>query len=293
MKRLLLTLSIIVSALHTNAQLLWQISGNGLEKSSYIIGTHHLAPISIVDSISGFTTAFRNSEQIIGELKMSELQSTEIAEMMEQMMVSKGDTTLRSLLSIEDYLFINNFTKEYLQFDISTIPTIKGSFIQNNIVVQMFLKKIGGFNPQEQLDEFIQTLGSNQGKKVLGLETPEFQFDLLYNSASLQRQADLLLCLLKNIELEMEQMQLLTNAYMRQDLQELLRLSEQSEGNDCDMTIEEKVAMIDNRNLLWVNTLDDNIKQSPSLIVVGALHLPGENGVLNLLRQKGYSVEPM
>lgn len=53
MKKILGVLLFIGLALNANAQLLWKISGNGQEKPSYILGTHHLAPLSIKDSIAG------------------------------------------------------------------------------------------------------------------------------------------------------------------------------------------------------------------------------------------------
>ena len=53
MKKILSILLFISLALNSNAQLLWKISGNGQEKPSYILGTHHLAPLSIKDSIAG------------------------------------------------------------------------------------------------------------------------------------------------------------------------------------------------------------------------------------------------
>ena len=57
MKKILGILLFIGIALNANAQLLWKISGNGLEKPSYILGTHHLAPLSIKDSIAGLPEA--------------------------------------------------------------------------------------------------------------------------------------------------------------------------------------------------------------------------------------------
>ena len=48
--------------LTANAQLLWKISGNGLENPSYVFGTHHMATKSICDNISGFEGAFASVE---------------------------------------------------------------------------------------------------------------------------------------------------------------------------------------------------------------------------------------
>ena len=75
MKKILGSLFILCFAFSANAQLLWKISGNGLTQPSYAMGTHHLATLSIKDSIQGLQAALDNTKQVYGELKMSEMQS--------------------------------------------------------------------------------------------------------------------------------------------------------------------------------------------------------------------------
>lgn len=77
----------ICVAFSANAQLLWKVSGNGLNQPSYIIGTHHLAPFSIMDSIAGLQKAMKETQQVYGELKMSEMQSPVTMQKMQQVMM--------------------------------------------------------------------------------------------------------------------------------------------------------------------------------------------------------------
>ena len=81
-------------------------------------------------------------------------------------------------------------------------PKLKPAFLLNNVVVMAYVKHIGKFTPQEQLDTFFQSQAIQNGKKVDGLETAEFQFNLLFNGSSLQRQALLLMCNLYHIQTE-------------------------------------------------------------------------------------------
>ena len=84
----------ICVAFSANAQLLWKVSGNGLNQPSYIIGTHHLAPFSIMDSIAGLQKAMKETQQVYGELKMSEMQSPVTMQKMQQaMMISSYSDT--------------------------------------------------------------------------------------------------------------------------------------------------------------------------------------------------------
>lgn len=291
MKTFIGAIIFICVALSANAQLLWKVSGNGLNEPSYIIGTHHLAPFSIMDSIAELQKALKETQQVYGELKMSEMQAPATIQKMQQAMMIVGDTTLTSLLSPEDFAIANKFCKENLMIDLSAVSKLKPAFLLNNIAVAVYVKHIGNFNPQEQLDTFFQSQATHNGKKAEGLETPEFQFNLLFNGYSLQRQAQLLMCTLRNIDSEVESLKKLTNAYMRQDLNEMLRISEERKGNDCDPTPAEEDAMIYNRNRTWAEKLPTIMKAAPTFVAVGALHLPGEKGLLNLLKKQGYTVE--
>lgn len=281
----------ICVALSANAQLLWKVSGNGLNEPSYIIGTHHLAPFSIMDSIAGLRNAMNETRQVYGELKMSEMQSPATMQQMQKTMMLEGDTTLTSLLSPEDFATANKFCKENLMMDLSMATKLKPAFLLNNVVVAAYIKHIGKFNPQEQLDTFFQSQATSNGKKVDGLETPEFQFNLLFNGYSLERQAQLLMCTINNIDTEVESLKKLTDAYMRQDLSTMLRISEERKGNQCDPLPGEEDAMIYDRNKAWSVKLPAIMKAAPTFVAVGALHLPGEKGLLNLLKKQGYTVE--
>lgn len=291
MKKLLGIILLACITINIQAQLLWKISGNGLDKPSYILGTHHLAPLSIKDSIAGLPSAFDATTQVIGELKMAEMNTPAILQTMQRMMTTETDTTFKSLFTPEEYDMIAKHVKENLMFDVAMTPKIKPSFLQNNLVVVLYMKYASKFNPTEQLDGYFQKEAANKGKKIVALETPEFQFNLLYNGTSLKRQAEQLLCLLNNIEKAIDQAQRLTASYMNQDLNDLLKLSEERCGDQCDPLPGEMEMLVDNRNKTWGEKLPALIKAEPSFIVVGALHLPGENGLLNLLKKQGYTIE--
>lgn len=293
MKSFIGVIIFICVTLSANAQLLWKISGNGLTQPSYIIGTHHLAPISIKDNIAGLQKALDETQQVYGELKMSEIQSPATMQKMQQMMMIESDTTLASLLSPAEYETANKFSKENLMMDLSTAPKLKPAFLLNNVVVVAYIKHIGNFNPQEQLDTYFQTQATEKGKKIGALETADFQFNLLYNGSPLQRQAQLLMCTLNNIDEEVASLKKLTDAYMKQDLTTMLKMSIERKNNACDPRPGEEDAMIYNRNKNWAQQLPSIMRAAPTFIAVGALHLPGNKGVLNLLKTGGYTVKPV
>lgn len=278
-------------SLNTNAQLLWKITGKGLKAPSYLMGTHHLAPLSIMDSIKGMQTALNSTTQVIGELNMSDIHKPANIQLLQQKMMIDCDTTLQTLLSPPDYDMVNKFTKEYLNFELSQVPKLKPAFISNNAVVIIYVKHVGNFNPQEQLDSYFQKQGTEKGKKIETLETLDFQLNILYNSSSLQRQAQLLVCGLSDIPQAINDLKRLTEAYIAQNLNLMLKISEERRGNSCDPSPREMESMITARNKTWADKLPSLIETEPSFIAVGALHLPGEEGLINLLRAQGYQIE--
>ena len=73
MKKFVLFIMLMMVCFHMDAQLLWKISGNKVKKPSYIFGTHHLAPLSICDTIKGFNDAFNSCHTLYGEILMTDM----------------------------------------------------------------------------------------------------------------------------------------------------------------------------------------------------------------------------
>jgi hypothetical protein len=290
MNRLITIIIALLASLSISAQVLWRVEGGGLKSPSYILGTHHLVSFAMLDSIPGIREAMRSTSQVVGEVALSDVQKPENMEMMQQMIVAPEDSTLRSMLTDQEYATVDKAVKLYLNTDLSAMPAIKPAFISNNIVVMMYIQLVGGFHPQEQMDAFFQSFAVNQGRKVVGLETPEFQFRLLYCSQSLRRQADELLCQVTNVQKTMTDARQLTALYMRKDLDAMLRLTEQTSGDACDVQSSELDTMLFKRNADWAEKLPSLMVDAPSLVVVGALHLPGPRGLIQLLKSKGYKV---
>ena len=83
-KRISLILAVVMLALAGQAQLLWKVSGNGLGRPSYIFGTHHMAPSSMIDQIPGMETAIEGCDIVVGEIEKDSLLAPEVQARMAQ-----------------------------------------------------------------------------------------------------------------------------------------------------------------------------------------------------------------
>ena len=293
MKKTFALAMLLCIALGAQAQLLWKISGNGLDRPSYVMGTHHLASLSIKDSIASLKQAMEETQQVYGELVMEDMMKPEALMKMQQAMMLPADTTLKSLFTQAEYDSIASVVKTYIGMDLALFDKLKPASLNTQLAVAITAKSVKGFNPQEQLDTWFQTQAKQAGKKVGGLENMDKQIYVLFNAQNLQRQARLLYCAATNIDHGILQTQRMTEAYMNQDLDTLLEIMEEKQNDSCDSTPQEEETLIYGRNADWAHQMPDIMKQAPTLFVVGAAHLPGSRGLLKLLEAQGYSVKPM
>ena len=128
-------------------------------------------------------------------------------------------------------------------------------------------------------------------KKVIGLETMDYQIAVLYKGTTIERQKQQLFCMIDNSEYYSLQMKELSAAFFAQDMQALWEITEEKLDNQCDSTPQEDEVLIFGRNSAWAEKIPAMIGEAPTLFVVGAAHLPGERGVIELLEAKGYTID--
>ena len=297
-KLLLLATAIIASITYSQAQILYRISGKGLEKPSYIVGTYHLAPASFADSIPGMKTAIEGTQQVCGELDMMDAFKPEnAARLMQSQMLPEG-TTLSSLLTAEQLERLNKLLLDVMGSNLNDeafaaqIDKMTPAALSTTLSLSSYMKKVESFNPMELIDNYFQMLALQNGKAVKGFETVDFQMGVLFG-APLEKQVNDLMCMVDHFKDTEEMVDLITTAYFSQDLTQIEETMEQESKIDCGTTEEDEDILINNRNRNWVELMPDMMAEQPTLFVVGAGHLCGEKGVLKLLEKAGYTIEGM
>ena len=285
-------------AFNAQAQLLYRISGNGLESPSYIVGTYHLAPASFADSIPGMNEAIENTQQVCGELDMMDAFKPEnAARMMQAQMLPEG-VTLSSLLTAEERTRLNALLLEVIGTNLddeayaAQVEHVNPVTLSTTLSLAAYIKKAESFNPMELLDNYFQMLALQNGKSVKGFETVDFQMDVLYGS-ELPKQVEDLMCLVDHFEESAQLVDRITSAYFSQNFQQLEAILEEEMEGPCAASPEEEANLLDNRNHNWIKMMPDMMAEKPTLFAVGAGHLCGEQGVLKLLQGLGYTVEGM
>lgn len=282
---------IAISSSATNAQLLWRISGPNTAKDSYIIGTHHLAPIGILDSIAGWNEALNMCDAVYGEINKDEMASQTTQRLMLSAAIAPADSTINHIYTPQQIDSIDNFLSDISNglLSISYLSHMKPAFINTQASMLLSMKEMPDFNQHQQLDSYIQQLAINMGKSIGAFESARQQIDILFNYP-ISIQADELMETVRFSDTAVKLSKKISEAYLAQDLDALHEIS-------LDPTLgfdpHSQARLVDNRNKAWVNTITDIIADKSTIVCVGALHLPGDNGLINLLRCQGYTVTPI
>ena len=290
MKRMVLwavaTLFCLVSFSQTVSKentLLWRISGKDLKSPSYLFGTIHMIcgdDVMVSDSLK---SAIKQADKVYLELDMDNI--IELMGVMSKMKM-RGDTTLAQLLSPEEYQKVKNFfnsNKGMIPF--SMLETYKPMLAASTLMQSA----VSCSNPMA-MEQLVMKEAKRAGVGIKGLETMAFQMSI-FDSIPYSIQAKQLLSYVESYgnKDDNKEFEELTKAYRNQDLKQLEKLTEKEDAGIAKFT----EIMLYKRNEDWANKLSTMMPNGSLVVAVGAGHLPGERGVINLLRKAGYKVEPV
>lgn len=295
MRRISILFVLITLSLASNAQLLWKVTGRDTCKPSYLFGTIHLETSKYIDSVPGLRAAIANVDAIYGEIQMDSLTDNDVMMRAVNNLIAPPDSTIDKLLTKEEYQLVDSVVNSYFMgmITLETFSKMKPVVLSSQLGV-MQMKKY--FPKQLELNDVIdvavQAAGRELGKRIGGLETIEMQINMLYGTPlDVQAQELVNFCRMDNDIINYSKE--LCDAYHAQDIDTLekLLLLEEAGVDEMANEIIEKLAY--ERNRRWMNTITEIIPCESMLVAVGAGHLVGKDGLIELLRRDGYTVEPV
>lgn len=273
-----------------NAQIFYKIEKDGNDKTSYILGTHHLAPLSVVDSIAELPEIMKKIDKLYGEVDMRQMTDPAMMMSMQKMMIAPSDSTIEKLLTPVQLDSVRMVWNEYIgnlaPFDM--VKIMKPAILSAQLAAAMSLKSLPEINPLEGIDITMQNRAREAGKIVEGLESLDFQMQMIYGTP-IESQIESLMEMIRKSDVEGSRSEELNNAYLSHDIDKILELMLEAEYDDPEAA----ERLIYKRNDNWVKILVEEMPETSLMIVVGAGHLPGERGVLHGLRSAGYKVTPI
>lgn len=282
MKRILLLLLFIslsifsVKAQELEDSTLWKIEGNGLEKPSYLFGTIHITCDATLEA--DVKKALAETTQIVMELDMDD--PTMQSKMMQGMYL-KDDKTLKDFVTEEEYKLIDSLFINNMGMSVKLLENVKPFFLSS-----MFYPKMIDC-PMQSFELELTKVASEQNEEILGLETIEEQLKVFDDIPLEDQYKDLVRMAEGSLEKDKATFSKMLKIYKDEDINALIDIM----NDDTNSTMSKhQDVLLEQRNKNWISKIGEYAKEQPTFFGVGAGHLPGKNGVIQLLRNAGYTV---
>jgi len=263
---------------NNNNSLLWKISGNHLAKPSYVFGTMHAIcqgdvvwPQTIDESLS-------HSDRLCLEMNMSDPKVIAAAT---DGFIDLSGKKLSDYFTPAQYKALTAYFHDSLNMDLALFQQLKPLALMS--VAAM---KEGNCEHLVSYEDSLMKIASKETKEICGLEQAQEQLDIL-NTMPIDSVINQIMDQVQDRNKNDSEYQQLIVAYKNQDLVALSGLIADSKelGND-------PAIFLDDRNKKWIPRMEGFMNGKSVFFAVGAGHLWGQNGVINLLRSAGYTVEP-
>lgn len=267
--------------------LLWEITGKGLSKPSYLFGTMHVSSKTVFHLSDSFYLGIKNADVVALETNMSTWQDDFSRYNLEGSGFNFDYHFRRGANGPNDFLTIGTLQfppyEKLIELALYSSPAMINSFLYRSNSDQTV-----DFEEDTYLDMHIFQAGKKWGKKVCGVENFDRSMELMkeaYVDAAKEKTK-------KTRSFDVDEdfsYSKLEDAYRSGNLDLLDTINK---INSTSAAFDEK--FLYKRNEIQANSIDSIIKTNQSLFVgVGAAHLPGQRGVIELLRKKGYTLRPI
>ena len=257
--------------------LLWKVS-KPEQQTSYVLGTIHSDDPAVTNLPAQVIHALQQSDSFSAELDLD----------MTQMLQAQMQMLLPDDQSLQSVIGAHRFKK---------CVTLMGSYgVPEAILTRMkpwaVAAQLSMPKPQTGifLDLKLFQMAQMQGKKTYGLETIAEQMGV-FDGMTEKQQLVMLDQAIKDHAQMPGKINILIRLYVKRDLNGMKQFSE-NEMKKIDPTLSSimEKKLINDRNHRMVERMQSQLKAGKAFIAVGALHLPGEQGILQLLRKRGYHV---
>lgn len=259
----------------------------------YLLGSIHAADDTIYPLNDTIMNSFNDSDYLAVEVDTLSLQNNfDLSLKLAEKMMYNDSTTIKNHIGDELYNKMVNFLKEkksYSSLYDNYKPVFFESLFENLIINDAMLKSESG------IDMYFLSLASENNKKILEVESAEFQYNLLLNTP-LELDKIMIEEYIDNYDLNVSQMKDLYELWKKGDKEQLENILINSESQNA--TEEEKKLMenynqflIIDRNYGMANVLENYFEKKQNVFcVVGLGHVIGDEGIINLLQKRGYDV---
>ena len=278
-------IAFLFCSLSVNAQLLYEISGNGSNAKSYIFATNRLCNIQFLDTVPNLFKVFSSSKRTITEMSLfSDLLQKQLA----KAAILPDSVGLRNFYTPDEYREIAEAISLTIGIPFSKLDRMHPGYLHElyrNALYQKWL----GYDENRSSEQFFQSVSAQQDKDIIALDSPTETLFILFEREPLELQIKELLQLVRYPERELQRERAILKLYKTGDLREianyLMMPSNESTIRYSDYQIYAR------RNLGWVKRLKPWLEEGNCFICLDANYLGGDDGLLVQLHKNGYKVK--
>jgi uncharacterized protein len=279
----IITLYLNLSAQNTgNNSLCWKITGQGLAQPSYVFGTIHLISKKDFFLSNSTETAFKSCKTLALEVDLNMDKETK-KEVGKSAILPDGKS-MEDFCTPEQLKVINTFMSDSVKISglkIKLYSRLKPIYLQS-ILLKEQLK--GDKSYEETFAKKAKKNNMNQ----VGLEAIDLQMKIL-DTIPIQTQISDMVTSIKEGKASIRDFNEMIKVYKTQNIEKLHELTISEDSGIANF----EDVFLNNRNESWIPMIENLMNKQPTFIAVGAAHLGGQRGVLNLLKLKGYTIEPI
>jgi uncharacterized protein YbaP (TraB family) len=257
-----------------HSSLLWKITPPHSDRHSYLFGTMHVQDIRAFYLIDTLKVLIGECDAFAAEFNLSD---ADPERMMTAFSLKEGET-LMDFLTTKQYERLDKFLRKQFGFSGAQFLQTRPFSIANFLTTAIMHKEM-----QQSLDETLHSIAEQKGKVMLGLESFDDQLKVL-EYIDRKTETKQLMSLVKNYKSHRKSINKLTKLYMEGNIQQLLKSSKKSLGKL-------RKVLLHDRNLKMANRIEEITQEQTLFSAVGAGHLAGKKGVLELLKDKGFRVK--
>lgn len=256
---------------------LWEISGNGLTTPSYLYGTTHLICESDIEMPDILKQKITRAKEVYLETAPANR-----ADSSSKLYFLHKDTTLKDLIGRKYFRRVRNILEEKKPIKEETLQRLKPFHVGRLLDIASLKCRAISY------ESAIIKIAKAENIHINGLENAKEHSDVVDN-IPLPVQANNLILQLDNLEPRIKNMETYMELYKQKELSQLYYKAVGYPNTNSKF----KTNFLDNRNIAWVPNIIGIIQTGPAFFAFGCAHLLGDKGVINLLKEKGYTVSPV
>ncbi|WP_143962403.1 TraB/GumN family protein [Litoribacter populi] len=271
----LATFAIVFTSLAQDKGLLYEISGNGLEKSSYLFGTIHIICEEDFELSDQVVQKVAESQSLVLEI---DLDDPSMMQIVFANINNPDGEKITDFLDDEEFIATKDFLLENAAVDISMMKSMRPFMLLSMLYPKMLECETKAYEI-----ELMQIAKENE-RTVEGLETIQDQLSV-FEHIPLEEQYKNLYDYVSDFEKGRREFRKLIDTYKTKDVNKMVEIVGESPEYKNYQDV-----MLHNRNKNWIEPMKSFMEEGQKFFAVGAGHLGGELGLLNLLRNEGYTV---